>query len=454
MEHTLELLTPTRTKLTIAFNAAEVNAALDKGLQTTRKDLTLPGFRKGKAPLSVVEKRFGEDVRHRTTQDSINEAIKTAISAANIQPLSGLSLEKEVEFVRDASISAVLTFDVLPTIDFPVYEGLAVEEDASNISEDEINEVLERLRANMVTPEDVTEVRFPEAGDTVDVDFEGFEQDGTPIADIKGEHFTIDLGARQVLDDFEALAKTVKVGETNEASVAFPADYAHAPLAGKVVNMRLTLNSIKRKVLPEIDEAFAQQTGHPSVEILRSAIDEHSKEGKRKETRAKAMKTLLNDLLENTEVPIPEGLLKTRVERIIGDKAVRSESGQASVVPGTPEEQRETVLPEALVSLKPQVFLMALAHKEKLEVSDEEVSMQVYQMAMRGGHDVEKVMEMYQRSGLMVELRDRLLADKAMDLIYSKAEITFVEPKTVDADAKPKKPAKKKVVTSDTESAK
>lgn len=437
MQHTFERTTPTRLKVSFTFSAEEINAALDKGFQATRKDLALPGFRKGKAPLAVVEKRFGEDVRHRTTQDSINMGIKDFLEAENLQPLSGINLEEDVEFVRDKDIVVLLSFDVLPAIDFPIYEGLAIEQEASHISEDEIDEVIERLRSNMGAATDVTEDRFPQDGDTVDMNFEGFEQDGTPIADIKGEHFVVDLGAKQAIADFEVLAKKVKVGETTEGTVTFPEDYGHTPLAGKVVTMRISLNSLKHKALPAIDEEFAKQTGHESLEALRKAIEEHSKEGKEQGARSEAMKVLLTDLLKKTEVAIPESLLNTRIERIIGDRAVRAERGEAEVVPGTPEEQRETVLPEAMETLKPQVFLMALAHKEKLEVTEQEVSMTVYQMAMRAGQDVQKVMEMYQRSGLMVELRDRLMADKAMDMIYSKGEVTYVD------SVKKAKPAKK-----------
>ena len=247
------------------------------------------------------------------------------------------------------------------------------------------------------------------------------------------------LGQGQALPDFEALVKTAKVGEEKTGPVNFPADYPHKPLAGKTVIFTIKVNKIQTSQKPEVNEEFAQKVGQESLEKMKASIVEHVSATKAQAARSEAMKKLIDGLLEKVSFEIPNSMLNARVERVVQEQAMKLQRmGLDLRKDQAQEEKREEAKKEALETLRPQVFLMALAQKENITVNDQEVEMAIYGMAMRAQQDYKKVSEAYHKSGLIYELRDRILADKALEMVYSKAKINEVpavslsEPKNAD----------------------
>ncbi len=428
MEFVVESLSPTRKKIAFTLTADDVNAAINTAVKGFQKDLVLPGFRKGKVPASVVEKRFGEDVYARATQDEINALLQKALKDSSLTPVSSMEMDNHDAFARNAEFKCNVAFDVLPEIEFPNYEGLEVDQAKADVSDDDVNEIIENLRGRMAELTEVTEDRLPQDGDTVDVDYSGADEEGNKIDDVQGENFGVALGQGQALPDFEALVKTAKVGEEKTGPVNFPADYPHKPLAGKTVTFTIKVNKIQTSQKPEVNEEFAKKVGQESIEKMKASIIEHVSATKAQAARSEAMKKLIDGLLEKVSFEIPESMLNARVERVVQEQAMKLQrmgiddlrKDQAQ------EEKREEAKKEALETLRPQVFLMALAQKENITVSDQEVEMAIYGMAMRAQQDYKKVSEAYHKSGLIYELRDRILADKALELVYSKAKINEV----------------------------
>ena len=225
MEFVVESLSPTRKKIAFTLTADDVNAAINTAVKGFQKDLVLPGFRKGKVPASVVEKRFGEDVYARATQDEINALLQKALKDSGLTPVSSMEMDNHDAFARNAEFKCNVAFDVLPEIEFPNYEGLEVDQAKADVSDDDVNEIIENLRGRMAELTEVTEDRLPQDGDTVDVDYSGADEEGNKIDDVQGENFGVALGQGQALPDFEALVKTAKVGEEKTGPVNFPADY-------------------------------------------------------------------------------------------------------------------------------------------------------------------------------------------------------------------------------------
>ena len=414
MEFVVENLSPTRKKIAFTLTADDVNAAINTAVKGFQKDLSLPGFRKGKVPASVVEKRFGEDVYARATQDEINGLLQKTLKDSSLTPVSSMEMDNHDAFARDTEFKCNVTFDVLPEIEFPNYEGLEVDQAKADVSDEDVNEIIENLRGRMAELTEVTEDQ--------------------------GENFGVALGQGQALPDFEALVKTAKVGEEKTGPVNFPADYPHKPLAGKTVIFTIKVNKIQTSQKPEVNEEFAQKVGQESLEKMKASIVEHVSATKAQAARSEAMKKLIDGLLEKVSFEIPNSMLNARVERVVQEQAMKLQrmglddlrKDQAQ------EEKREEAKKEALETLRPQVFLMALAQKENITVNDQEVEMAIYGMAMRAQQDYKKVSEAYHKSGLIYELRDRILADKALEMVYSKAKINEVpavslsEPKNAD----------------------
>lgn len=437
MEFVVEAVSTTRKKITISLTAEDVNAALDKAITAYRKDLALPGFRKGKVPASVVERRFSGEIVGEATQNQLNECLNKAVKEAALVPVSGMEMDTPHSFVRGEAYTCSISFDVLPEITFPEYEGTEVNQTKAVVTENEIEDIMTRLRENVSELETVTEDRLPQDGDVVDVDYAGFDEQGEPVDDVKGEHFVLTVGRKQALDDFEALVKSAKVGEEKEGKVVFPEDYAHKPLAGKTVVFRIKITSLKSRKLPEVNDEMAKKLGQESVEKLREAIQEHAMANKVQSARSEAMKTLVDGLLDKVTVDVPESMLESRIHRILGERDMRlQQMGKSLQSLGKKDEElREEAKEEALESLRPQVMLMALAHKEKLSVTQQELEMAIYSMAMRAQQDYKQIREAYEKSGLIHELQDRLLAEKAVELLYSKAHLNEVEPEAEKTDA-------------------
>ena len=413
MEFVVENVSPTRKTIALTLNADDVNAAINAAVAGYQKDLVLPGFRKGKVPASVVEKRFAEDVYVHATQDKINELLQQVLKDSNLTPVSSMEMDNHEAFVRNAEFKCAIAFDVLPEIAFPNYEGLEVDQAKSDVSDDDVAEIVERLRGSMAELVEVAEDRLPQDGDTVDVDYSGTDEEGNKLDDVQGENFGVALGQGQALPDFEALVKTARAGEEKTGSVKFPDDYPHKPLAGKTVVFTIKVNKIQSAQKPEVNDEFAKKVGQESVEKMKASIVEHVANTKTQTARSQAMKTLVDGLVAKVSFDIPAAMLDARVERMVQEQAMklqrmgiddlRKEQAQ--------DEKRKEAKKEALETLRPQVFLMALAQKEHLAVSEQEVEMAIYGMAMRAQQDYKKVSEAYHKSGLIHELRDRILAD-------------------------------------------
>lgn len=441
MEFVVENLTPTRKQISLKFSAADVDAAIDAAVAGYRKTLALPGFRKGKVPASVIERRFGEEIYSRAARDTINSSVQDILKEQNLDPLSGIELDAAEDFARHTAYACSLRFDALPEIDFPPYVGLKVEQSRSVLGDGEVDAVLERLRENFAETEEVTEKRLPQDGDVVDVDFAGFDEAGNPVKDVAGKHFTIRLGKKQVLDDFENLVKTALPGEEKEGPVHFPDDYGHAELAGKTVTMRIRVNSLKVARLPELDDDFARKTGRESLEKLREAIAESTLSGRREAAKGEAMKKLLDGLLAQATFELPETMVKNRTERLLGEvrnRLEQTEKKYEALGDDVRRELEEQARKDAVEAVRSEVFLMALGKKENIQVSDFEVDRTIYAMARRAGQDYRQIHDLYRRTGLLHELRDRILADKAMEFVYDKAEVTEVDPPAREASATPK----------------
>lgn len=439
MEFVVENVSPTRKKIAFTLSADDVNAAINTAVAGYQKDLVLPGFRKGKVPASVVEKRFAEDVYVRATQDRINALLQKTLKDANLTPVSSMEMDNHEAFARNQEFKCAISFEVLPDIEFPNYDGLEVEQAKADVSDEDVNEIIERLRGNVAELVDVVEDRLPQDGDTVDVDYSGVDEEGNKVDDVQGEHFAVALGQGQALPDFEALVKTAKVGEEKTGPVKFPDDYPHKPLAGRTITFTIKVNKMQTSEKPEVNDDFAKKMGQESIEKMKESIVEHIASSKAQAARAEAMKKLVDGLLEQVTFDIPEAMLNARVDRVMHEHSMQLQRMGIDDLrkDKAEEEKREEARKEALETLRPQVFLMALAQKENLTVNEQEVEMAIYGMAMRAQQDYQKVSEAYHKSGLIHDLRDRILADKAMELVYSKAKITETEAKSLHDAAAP-----------------
>ncbi len=449
MRHTVEDLSPVKKRIAVTVAAAEVDAVLDRTTAGYRTRVALPGFRKGKAPLPMVEKRFAQDIYGDAANELVNGNVGEILRELDLEPLSGIQFEGgENQLLRGSDFSYSFTFEIMPEMEIPAYAGIGVEQDEVSVADEEIDQVIDRVRRNMAESTPVAEKRLPVDGDIAVMDFAGFDEAGAPVPGVSGEGFRVSLGDKQVIPDFENLVRTIAPGDAGEGAVKFPDDYGSKELAGKTVTMKITMKSLEERKLPEIDDEFAKKAGgFDSVTAMRDNVRESYMRNRTEMAKAKAQSLLLEGLLAKTEFPLPEGMVDRYTHNIMHER-YESLARQGKDMNAMDEAELETVKAEAKTEAekyaKTQLFLLTVAKEENLEATPQEMTAALRQIAMRGGHDIKDVQEHYARNNLFPALRDRLLADKAMDAIYNAAAPEQAAAEGAEDEEKPKKaPAKK-----------
>jgi trigger factor len=434
-----EVLSPTPVMRTIKISAPpeEVNSALAVAIALHRKDAQIKGFRKGKAPSSVVENMFKKKIYEEASTDLINCHINEAVNEMGVTPLSRIDVDAK-ELVRDQPFEYTISFEVAPDFELPDYEGVAVEQVKSEVSEAETEKVLDRIRHNLAEIVALEEDRPAQDGDVVVVDFQAYHQ-GQSIDELKTENFQLTLGRGEALPEFEAMVQGIRAGQGTEGDITFPQDFLNPDLAGKTVTMKISLQEIKQKNLPELDDELAKKAGNfESLELMREAIRTSYAQSRDQVNKSSAQVKMLQGLTDQVEFDLPDSMVAEQIERMLGETRHRLErQGKRLEALGKSEDElREQMRPEARKLVKSQLFLLAVAKKDGLQVSPMEMDAFFRQMAQQTGQDFQGLKHFHEQNNLMNAIKDRILADKAMEHIYSKAVVTEV-PETKPGTGEP-----------------
>lgn len=439
MEYNVEEISPVKRKITVEVPAEEANAAIMTTIGLYRMQADVKGFRKGKVPSGVVESKYRKQIYGEATTDLINYQINEIMSGLSMQPMSRIDVDAK-ELVRDEDFTYVIEFEVAPKLDLPKYKGLTVEEVKAEVSAEEIAEVEGRILENNAEVKVIEDVRPPKEGEVASVSF-GAYQDGKIVEGIQAENFDLVLGQGQALPEFEELVKTLTTGEDGETDVTFPSDFINENLAGQTVTMKCKLHAVKERITPEMNDEVAKKAGFNDVETMRKGIEE-SYMGQRKQmNKSAAQSKLLSEILDGIkEFPLPEAMVEDRIDRLIQDleyKLDRQGKGLQSLGK-SPQEMRDEFKAEAENTVKSEIFLLAVAAEESLEISPEEIEATLTQLAMQTRQPLHELKKYYEDNNLIVPLKDRLLCDKASELIYDAAKVTEIA-----APSEGKAPAKK-----------
>ena len=436
MEYKVEDLSPVKKKVAVSVPVEEVEAAIVSTIAMYRTTVDLKGFRKGKVPSSVIEGRFRKEIYGEASQELVNVHINEIMGEMDVNPVSRIDFDGP-EMERGTTFEYSLSFEIMPTFDMPDYDGMEVEEEEVEVNEDEVNEVIDRIRGNLAEVVPVAESRPAKEGETAVIDFAAYEN-GEAVEGAAAENFEMNIGDKQALEAFEELVKTIAPGAEGEGEVAFPEDFLNPEFAGKTMTMKVKVHAVKEKRMPELDDELAQKAGgFESVEKMREAVTQSYMQSRTQLSKSQAQKSMLDSLLKGVEFPLPETMVDMYIDNLIQEEAGQLERQGKSLdsLGKTPEELRNDKRAEAELVAKTQIFLVTVAQKEGVEVSEQEVDMQLYQMAMRTGQDFKSLKDYYVKNNLIFTLRDRLLADKAMDAIYEKAEVKKVAAKALKPEA-------------------
>ncbi|MCH6267754.1 trigger factor [Neobacillus citreus] len=385
-----EKLEGNRGVLTIEVSADKVNEGLDAAFKKVVKQINVPGFRKGKMPRGMFEKRFGVEALYQDALDFIfPDAYMTAIDETGIEPIAqpeNVDFDLE-QMGKDKDFTFKATVQVKPEVTLGEYKGLEVEELDATVSEEDVQKELEALQnrhAELVVKEEGTAV----LGDTVVIDFEGFV-DGEAFEGGKGENYSLELGSGSFIPGFEEQLVGVAAGESKDVEVTFPEEYHAAELAGKPAVFKTTVHEIKGKELPALDDEFAKDVDDEveTLDALKEKIKTRLEDSKKHEAEHNLQDTLVEKAAENAQVELPEVMIDNEVNRLLQDFEQRLQMQGMNLqlyyqFSGQDEEAlRQQMKADAEKNVRVRLTLEAIAKAENLEVSEEDVNAELEKMA-------------------------------------------------------------------------
>lgn len=436
MEYKVEELSPVKRKVVVDVPLEEVQAALAATIALYRKDADIKGFRKGKVPSSVVEGKFRKQIYAEATTDLINFHLNEIMGELGVSPLSGIDVDAK-EMDRDQAYAYSFTFEVAPDFDLPEYKGLVVEEEEIEVDPKQVEIVIERIRQNVAKTKIIKEERPVGNGDIAVIDFQAL-QDDKPMEGVAANKFELPLGEGNSLPEFEAIVSGMVPGQTKEAELTFPDDFLNEQLAAQTVLMRVTLHAIKVKELPEVNDDFAELAGgYKNVQELREAIEKSYVSTREQLVKGDAQKKLLDQIKAGVDFELPPSVVEEQIDKQIVELQGQLERQGKSLdsLGLSRDEMRAQHRPQAEDVVKSSLILLAIANAEGLTVEPAEVDLVLQKMAASTGQDFHSIKDYYEQHNLMIPLKDRVLADKAMDAIYSHAQVTKIPAPSSDSEA-------------------
>jgi trigger factor len=425
MNVNIETTSALRRKLTIELEPIEINQELDRAYKDLKRTVQLKGFRPGRAPRTLLERFFGDQVRGDVIQKLVKEYTGRALDENDLKPVVEPEIVTEESDLKKAQLRFSATFDLKPALVVRDYEGLKVPKAQLEVTEAEIDSALERLRERHATLKKVEGREVVEEGDFAVTAFEGFEN-GNAIPGTKMEDRLVHVATGVLAHGLDEVLRGAQMGVEVHKSRSYPEDYAEKDIAGKTVEWHATVKEIFTRVLPEMDDEFAKDQGqYQNLGELRAAVREGLEKQAQQEADARARQGLLDLIVERNPVEVPESLVAR------DQRALEAETVMALESAGIPHEAAlerarqnpEDVKARAEKRAKSELIVDAIAEQEKVEVSDDEVADRVAAIVTQSGRQRDRAAEFYSHEENRAALKVSLMREKTLDLLLSRAQI-------------------------------
>ncbi len=411
-------------ELEIEISAEDFEAAIEKAYLKARKNIAMPGFRKGKAPRKLIEKEYGEQVFF---EDAVNLLYAPVVNGAVEE--SGLELvtrpEVEVtEISKENGVKLKATCITKPEVEVKDYKGIEVEKVVNPVTDEDINKQLDALREKNVTVETVDD-RAAENGDDVVIDFEGFKDD-VAFEGGKAEDFTLSLGSGQFIPGFEDQIVGYNAGEDFDINVTFPDEYQVKELAGAPAVFKIKLKSISKKVMPELDDDMVKDsTEFDTVDEYKADVKKKLEEANEKHADSEVEAKIFDKVIENMTAEIPQVMFDNRVNEMISELEQRLAPQGISLdlymqyTGQTIDTVKKAYAEQAEKQVKLRLALEKIAKLENIEVTEDELKAEFDKLAEAYKLDVDQIKQFIHDD----DLKKDIAVGKAVDLIKDAAVI-------------------------------
>ena len=415
--------------------------------QRLGREVKVPGFRKGKVPIALLEKQFGPDVKKEVLSNLISEELNNAIVEKDLRAVGQPHLlEVSAEDGTDITVSA--SIEVLPTIKLQDYSGIELAMAIPRITDEDVNQTIEVMRQRMAKTVTVTD-RPAQDKDLLKIDFTS-KLGEQPFEGGSAQDQIIQAGAGQLIEGLDKGMIGMEIGETRDIQVQVPEDYPNKEIAGKDVDFQIVLKGIQEQKLPDLDDEFARSVedkNYKSMDNMKQSVRSELEGFELKEAR-KAVKTkLAGKITELNQVDLPEGLLKDQV-KFMAEQARKKQEKESSHAHHDHEPDHDhgiEVTPEllkqyrepAMKALQEELILDQLARDLKAEVTEEELEQEVKNMSqLLGGGNLQQIKREWEKNGILARLHNRMKRDKTLEAALEKVTIKeeIVDRKDLIAD--------------------
>ena len=424
--------------LTIEITKAEFEAAKDKAFKKTGKNITVPGFRKGKAPRKMIEKLYGEGVFFEEAFNIIYpDAMEMAVEKSGIKPVGRADVDLG-DPAEEGGLTIIAKVPVEPEVELGEYKGIEVEKETVKVLQADVKAELNRMAQRTARTETVA--RKAKKNDTVDIDFEGFV-DGVPFEGGKAEHHELTLGSGAFIPGFEDQLIGCKAGDEKDVVVTFPEEYHAKELAGKEATFKCKVHKVEETILPEIDDEFAKDVSDTceTLDDLKKEITERLKAERQEAADNAFEEKVLDAVIDGMKADIPAAMIDAQVDTIVQDFGYRLQMqgmGLEQYLKMTGTEMgafRAMFQSQAERQVKTRLALQKVVELEGITVSDKELEEEYAKMAEQYKMEVEKVKAIVSKEALEGDLK----ISNALEFIKKNAKV--------------KKAAKKKAAEETTE---
>ena len=425
MSMTVEKHEKGMAKLTIEVSAERFDEALKEAYKKNVGKINVPGFRKGKAPMSVIEKMYGTEIFYEDAANIlIPDAYEEELKDAEVEPVARPSVDV-VQLEKGKSFIFTATVAIKPEVTLGKYKKVKVEALSAEVSDDEVMAELKKEQDKNAVME-VVEDAAAELDNTVTIDFEGFV-DGVAFEGGKGTDYPLVLGSHSFIDTFEDQLVGKKTGEEVDVNVTFPEQYQAEELAGKPALFKVVIKKIEKKVLPEIDDELAQDVSEfETLDEYKADIKAKLIEKKEKENKAKKEDAVIEQIIAASEMEIADDMIMAQSENMLREFAQNMQMQGLSLeqymqfTGNTPQAMLEQMKPQALKRIQSRLVLEAVAAAENIEVSDDEVNEKIDEMAKMYGMDAATIKESIGEAEIN-QMKEDIKVEKAVELVTDAA---------------------------------
>ena len=425
-------------KITITVDADAFEEAMVKSYNKNKKNISIQGFRKGKAPRKMVEKLYGpevfyEDAANFAIPDAYEEAAKeSGLEIVSRPEIDVVEIEKGKDFIFTATVA------VKPEVTLGDYKGIEVEKKTVKVMAADVNAEIDKVReqnSRMITVEN----RGIKKDDTAVIDFEGFV-DGEPFQGGKGEDYSLVIGSHSFIDTFEDQLVGKKAGEEVDVNVTFPEEYHEASLKGKPALFKVTVKEIKKKELPKLDDEFASEVSEfETLKEYKASVKKNLTERRKEEAKREKENAVVEKVVENITVELPEPMIDEQTQQMIQEFAGRLSSQGLSfeqymqMTGMTVDALMGQMKPEAEKRIRTRLALEAIVDAEKIKATAKDIDKEIENMANMYQMEVDKIKEMI-GDAEKEQIGKDLAVQKAVDFVVKNA--VEVEPAEEDKEEK------------------